>query len=558
MAQHRARALRALVPAVLAAASLAAPSSVASAQEEPDARSFPYLTPAGDLDGDGLTDTISSERLPGDDYGGVSVGGSSVITARRGSDGTVLWQQPLWVEALVPGPLGPGGAPGVLAVRGNFIGGYGVGASSEGQAFADRVEVRDLVLIALSGRGEVVWERRIDDGVFAGAAVVDYNTGRTQAAVAHGYPTFAGTLQATPSPAMDVLVSVISRREVADHVESTLEAIVLDGATGENAATATVETLTRPAARVAGDLDGDGLDDFVVLRDPASDGLTARRGRDGSMLWANPAGVVPFFPLVDDLGDITGDGAEDLAVRGSGDVFDEDPPRVSVLDGRSGSVLFAGTGHTVSGAGDVDGDGSVDLLTQLVGRGIRYRLLGLDGSVLAQREFPVPDDGYPSVDVTADVGDLDGDGVDDAAHRVILTADSGVQTEHRTVVGGRTLKPLFDGPAGEPLLATLDGAGDDLVLVRRRAGDTVSVTAQNGATGVPLWGRNLRAPAEFPDTTGVSVAPADVDGDGVPEVVLNVRFSRTVDEATQGVSRLETLVRAWVLSGTDGTVLWAP
>jgi len=519
-------------------------------------RTFPYAQPGGDLDGDGADDVLTSEDVARTEVPGAFTNFDHRVAARRGLDGASIWQRPDRAETLLAAKVGPQAQPGALVVDGlrTFTGGGG--GISSGAAFGERAETRDLVLTAVGGDGATIWSRVFASGAFAGAAVADEEEGRRQAVVAERFPTFAGLVQATPSDAMDVLVSVLTRRETPDRIETRHEVSVVDGATGQVARSFDLETEgARSAVHAAPDLDGDGLDDVLILRDPTPGGITARR-TDGTIIWTNPSDIVPFDVAVEDLGDVTDDGLRDLAVRGSGDVFDESPPRVTVLDGSDGSVLFSTQAHTIVMVGELGQDGPLGLLAQRVvespQRGVSYRLFSPDGEQLAESLVPVADG--TSISLLARAGDLDGDGVTDAGHRVVLP-DVGT-TDDGTFLSGRTLEPIFASGAGLPLRASLDGEGDDLVRVERSSASSFAVVAQDGSTGAALWSVTVEADERYTGQGRVSVERADVTGDGAPDVVLSIETSRVVPGTTGGSSN-ESIIQSWVLRGSDGRVLWS-
>ena len=125
----------------------------------------------------------------------------------------------------------------------------------------------------------------------------------------------------------------------------------------------------------AGDVDGDGFDDLIVGAAGADNGGTARvySGADGSVIYNfNGDSTGDFFGRSVSLaGDVNGDGFDDLVV---GAYYDDnignDSGSARVFSGADGSVLAtlygdnAGDlfGHSVSGAGDVNGDGFDDLI----------------------------------------------------------------------------------------------------------------------------------------------------------------------------------------------------
>ena len=155
----------------------------------------------------------------------------------------------------------------------------------------------------------------------------------------------------------------------------------------------------------AGDVNGDGRADLIVGA-PGHDNVqgsgSARvlSGLDGSLLYTfdgdNPS--AKFGWSVSDAGDVNGDGRGDLIV---GSPWDNTNGVLSgsarVFSGIDGSVLYTFHGHapydlfghSVSGAGDVNGDGRADLIVGSptsenngAGNGSARVLSGLDGSIL--------------------------------------------------------------------------------------------------------------------------------------------------------------------------------
>jgi len=550
--------------AVVALAVVAA--SPAAAQQGPTTyRTFPYLIPAGDLTGDGLADTLTNQTTYEDQVEGVaSFFPTESISARRGIDGSALWERENRADLLLPAPLGEEAQPGVLVVDGAYTGSAGGGGGSIEfiGSFGEGAQLRELTLTALDGDGQALWDRSFDAGAFGGVVFANPQDGRRQVVAARQYPLFVELIQATPSPAMDAVVTILDRTEVDDQIETTLNVVVVDGANGNLASQSLlVNTGTRPRALAAGDLDGDGLADLLVARYPDAGSLTAISGAEGlgKTLWTNDDITVPFDVFAENLGDVTGDGIEDVAIRGYGDVYDTDPPRVIVLDGASGAVLYEEEADTISAVGPVGG-GKIGLLTQsydAVGSAVAYRVFDASGAILSERTISVPEDDEDTyLSFTPVAGDLDGDGALDAGHVFVRTdGQGGTTSEEGTVLSGRTLETLMDGDAGIPFLASLDGAGDDLVLVERSSQDAFRVVAQDGS-GDELWAQTLAADPAYPRMGRLSVSPADVDGDQVPDVILNIETSRMI-ETTGGGGSSEFVRRAWVLRGTDGSILWS-
>jgi hypothetical protein len=183
----------------------------------------------------------------------------------------------------------------------------------------------------------------------------------------------------------------------------------------------------------AGDVNGDGFDDFIVADSPVTqvgtDGLgsafvifgkseawdpvfdlSTLDGTNGFRLDAvNPSGEPPL--IVSSAGDLNGDGIDDLVIGASGDspngdviagstyvIFGKtgawDPViTLDTLDGTNGFRLDGGgssyalSGYSVSSAGDVNGDGFDDLIVDVpraeyggINSGSTYILYGKAGA----------------------------------------------------------------------------------------------------------------------------------------------------------------------------------
>lgn len=290
-----------------------------------------------------------------------------------------------------------------------------------------------------------------------------------------------------------------------------------------------------------GDINGDSVPDYVIGGDQylTFSGSTVRvySGATGGILqsWG------PFTngEAVANAGDVDADGINDIII---GSIWTNSKAgQAKVYSGASGSLLhtFNGSspddylGNSVSGAGDVNGDGHADLLIGAWGEsavlgfsGTAYLFSGADGTLIRKYEGLI-DHGYFGHSV-AGLGDVDGDGVPDQAIGEMGNDTFGYNTGAAYVFSGATGAMLqsWIGVAGNSRfgermanLGDIDGDGrDDLVVSAMFQAPKGTAHVLSASTGATLYALTGYDPTEvFADQVG----PAqDVDGDGVPDIMV--------------------------------------
>ena len=271
----------------------------------------------------------------------------------------------------------------------------------------------------------------------------------------------------------------------------------------------------------AGDVNGDGTPDLVVGapfdNNNGLDSGSARvlSGSDGSVLYSfdGDSEGDQFGYSVSDAGDVNGDGTPDLIVGVPfANTNGVDSGSARVLSGSDGSILYTFFGDnpgdrfgwSVSTAGDVNGDGRPDLIVGAPDnddrRGMSRVLSGIDGGILYDFAGDSPEDAF-GYSVSC-AGDLNGDGRADI------------------IVGA----PFDDNNGGDSGNARVLSGIDGSVLY--------SFDGDNGG-----------------DQFGNSVnAAGDVNGDGIGDLVVGVREADNLRSPDTGGAR--------VFSGSDGSLLY--
>ncbi len=367
-------------------------------------RTFTWYSGVPDLNRDGYADVLVQTRAyemfddssaPGDYFY------SLALEALDGTNGTTLWTKryEAYDAAFYPSlaRVGDEGRDGFFIFR-----------------YDERSYPATVTVIALRGSGREAWRQTIPTRSVS-LSKIDAVAGRaTDLLVGH-------------------LVRKVNVPALYETIASSTAALIVDGRDGSVNHHPGVETrIGREAVpHPAPDLDGDRLDDYVYvdqweryssLPSSGEGPVVARSGSSGEELWRSDPVLTGPDVWVHPTPDLDGDRKPDVIIEvGLGDGYtpgtESDAP-LHALEGSSGRVLWSKSGWFFSDVGDIDGNGSSDIMTatpvhEPSGTGVRIRARSSDGSLIYSRFLKLKDVPRNVDDLFTNFyrpGDLDGDG----------------------------------------------------------------------------------------------------------------------------------------------------
>lgn len=480
------------------------------------------LEAASDLDGDGRNDVVAVE----------TDGQTSIFRGLRGRDGVLLWEHTQAGDYgfVIPTDLGPEGDAGVLLMSLAF--------EEQGNDQGNSEFAASLSLAAFTDGDEPAWQRVFQGtGSFSeGGAVV---AGLT-------FPVDFGQL--VPSPAMDLALVTLDGYWGSPLPSSTVQVSALDGADGATTSLTTQPSNGSEAPGVIDDVDNDGLQDVALAVSDGTESVTVTAYSTGTRLprWTTTVPTALAYQL-QGAGDVDGDGVGDVLVmshandsRWAGDV--------TLLSGSTGGVAWTRPGDLAGGVADIDGDGVGDVVVHApvstrTRMGVRYAALRGDGTRIFRRRhlvrIPETDGDFFGIGLAlwTSVGDVDRDRRPDVAFEMSSFSQEG----HRArgaVVRAATGTATLRGPIN-PLYAAVDRRGDDFATYRWRKGRLL-LRIRDGRDGDDIWRRTLRLDGRRP--TYVSFAAVDVNGDRHAEVLMSAHGRHGS--------------QVYVLNGRTGRIRW--
>jgi len=303
----------------------------------------------------------------------------------------------------------------------------------------------------------------------------------------------------------------------------------------------------------AGDVNNDGTNDFVIGAEGNDSGGTnagqvrVYSGIDGSIIHIlNGFGGLLLGESVSGIGDVNGDGFDDILAGGSGDAG-----QAFVFSGLDGSIIYSlkgisdwnRFGQNCAGLGDLNNDSVPDFAVGAVfeGPGKTYVFSGLTGDTLHVFTGEVNGD-QASHGISA--SDVNADGVPDIIIGANLSDAGGVDAGRAYVYSGAdwSLIHTFTGSTGDQLGENVSGAGDidqdgfDDILIASGG----SVIIFSGVDGSVI----LTLSSGLDDLWQPDIIE-DIDGDGINDVIVGAYSNH---EANTNAGKF------YVFSGGTGTI----
>ncbi|HZX91517.1 MAG TPA: FG-GAP-like repeat-containing protein [Rudaea sp.] len=276
--------------------------------------------------------------------------------------------------------------------------------------------------------------------------------------------------------------------------------------------------------------------------------------------WDGESANDQFGWIARSLGDVDGDGVADFVTSApTRNAGGEQAGRVYVYSTRTGKLLWTADGRSgdqlgtgLESAGDVDGDGVQDVIASAIGSDTAYVYSGKDGHVLLTLHGEAKGDNFGNHASTA--GDIDRDGYADVIVGAPANKAGGEGAGRAYVYSGKdghVLLTLTGEHAGDQFGSAVTGYTDAkhtfLVVGAPTAGarKTGRVYVYDKLTDKPKFTFDSDSTGNLLGYMFLAV-PGDVDGDGVPDIYASDWSNAAKGPATG---------RVYVYSGRTGKVL---
>jgi outer membrane protein assembly factor BamB len=263
-------------------------------------------------------------------------------------------------------------------------------------------------------------------------------------------------------------------------VTTSVAPLVIDATTGN---------VVHPGAPLGGDdftfatpvddLNGDGVDDYLVCAGGDLRTVGARSGANGQPLWTTESQTPGFLLSLETSPDFSGDHREDLLL---GWYTGDAAPTVHAMNGATGADVWTAAGDYGIPLGDLDHDGRSDTRVTTYGSRLTFTATSGTGKRLWSRDVLSP---AGTRGMVWGAGDLDGDHVGEIYVEFVATKEDSAP-KAAAIVTGRTGASRAVADLGWPLAVPLRGGAPS--FVRGTPGKKgVTLTAYDGRTRAAFW-----------------------------------------------------------------------
>ncbi len=307
---------------------------------------------------------------------------------------------------------------------------------------------------------------------------------------------------------------------------------ILDGRSDGSLAPPTVISMVTPYALLVGDVDGDGIADLVSVTQSGSNSVVTVFHGDGHGNFQQTASSqVPYLgtPVTEYLADLDGDGLKDLVL--SGEQGSGTTSNLQWLRNTGGgnfpaaAILSTMNGNTYFSIGDLNGDGKPDIVYSTqnspLGPFVVHTLLNQGSGRFS--DSPTP--GLNGIGGLTNIIDFNLDGIPDLVVQVV---------QPNTVLQLYSFKGKGDGSFQQVSSVTISPPGYDVYQFVIGDFDHDGFPDLAGTDGetepshiLYLFGdgHGNFTPQQVVGPQGVGIAEGDINGDGLPDVIVPDRFS---------------------------------